>query len=395
MSREARETSIPRRELKESEERFRLLVESVRDYAIFMLDPDGHIVSWNKGAERIKGWSEAEILGRHFSTFYPREDIESGKPERELVLARQFGRVEDEGWRVRKDGSLFWADVVITALHDQGGNLRGFAKVTRDLTERIKREEAERHAVLHKEASRQKDEFLAIVSHELRTPLNVVTGQAAMLRSGTLTPDQADRAWNSLQRNLALQAQIIEDLLDVSRIVTGKLSLDERPIDVRALLDEALEEITPLAMSKGLQLGLTGPDVAVTIVGDAVRLRQVLTNLLGNAVKFTPAGGRVSLDWRVEGGWVDIRVSDTGIGIDSDFLSRVFDRFSQADTTSRREFTGLGLGLAIARELVMRHGGTIGAHSDGYGRGATFEIRLPLHRQTPDSQLPTPNSQVG
>jgi PAS domain S-box-containing protein len=382
MSREARaETAIPRRELKESEERFKLLVESVRDYAIFMLDPDGHIVSWNKGAERIKGWSQAEILGRHFSTFYPREDIESGKPERELVLARQFGRVEDEGWRVRKDGSLFWANVVITALHDHGGNLRGFAKVTRDLTERIKREEAERHAVLHKEASRQKDEFLAIVSHELRTPLNVVTGQAAMLRSGTLTPDQADRAWNSLQRNLALQAQIIEDLLDVSRIVTGKLSLDQRPIDIRILLDEALEEITSLAMSKGLQLGLTGPEVPATIIGDAVRLRQVLTNLLGNAVKFTPAGGRVSLDWRVEGGWVDIRVSDTGIGIDPDFLSQVFDRFSQADTTSRREFTGLGLGLAIARELVMRHGGTIGAHSDGHGRGATFQIRLPLAQE--------------
>jgi PAS domain S-box-containing protein len=379
MSREARaEPSIPRRELKESEERFKLLVESVRDYAIFMLDPDGHIVSWNKGAERIKGWTEAEVLGRHFSTFYPREDIESGKPERELVLARQFGRVEDEGWRVRKDGSLFWANVVITALHDQGGNLRGFAKVTRDLTDRIKREEAERHAMLHKEASRQKDEFLAMVSHELRTPLNVVTGQAAMLRSGTLTPDQAERAWNSLQRNLSLQAQIIEDLLDVSRIVTGKLSLDERPIDVRILLDEALEEITPLAMSKGLQLGITGTEAPATIIGDAVRLRQVLTNLLGNAVKFTPAGGRVSIDWRVEDGWVDIRVSDTGIGIDPDFLSQVFDRFSQADTTSRREFTGLGLGLAIARELVVRHGGTIAAHSDGTGRGSTFEIRLPL-----------------
>ncbi len=379
MSREARaDASVPRRVLKESEERFKLLVDSVRDYAIFMLDPDGHIASWNRGAERIKGWTEAEILGRHFSAFYPREDIESGKPERELVLARQFGRVEDEGWRVRKDGSLFWANVVITALHDPGGSLRGFAKVTRDLTERIQREEAERHAMLHKEASRQKDEFLAIVSHELRTPLNVVTGQAAMLRSGTLTPDQADRAWNSLQRNLALQAQIIEDLIDVSRIVTGKLSLDERPLDIRTLLDDALEEITPLAMSKGLQLALNGPEVPVTVIGDAIRLRQVLTNLIGNAVKFTPAGGRISMDSCVEGGWVIIRVTDTGIGIDPDFLSEVFDRFTQADTTAKREFAGLGLGLAIARELIVRHGGDISAHSDGHGRGSTFEIRLPI-----------------
>ncbi len=384
MSRDARAgASAPRRKLRESEERFKLLVDSVRDYAIFMLDPEGHVVSWNRGAERIKGWTEAEIVGRHFSTFYPKEDIEDGKPERELVLARQFGRVEDEGWRVRKDGSVFWANVVITALHDPSGTLRGFAKVTRDLTERIKREEAERRAILHKEASRQKDEFLAIVSHELRTPLNVVTGQAAMLRSGTLTPEQSERAWNSLQRNLALQAQIIEDLLDVSRIVTGKLSLEPRPLDVRKLLDDALEEITPLAMSKGLQLGLTGPDVAVTIVGDAIRLRQVLTNLLGNAVKFTPAGGRVSVESHTQDGWVDIKVTDTGIGIDQDFLSQVFDRFSQADTTARREFTGLGLGLAIARELIVRHGGQIRAHSDGRGRGATFEIRLPVASAPP------------
>ena len=379
MSREARaEAPGPGRELRESAEGFKLLVESVRDYAIFMLDPDGNVVSWNQGAERIKGWTEAEIVGRHFSSFYPEEDVERGKPERELVLARQFGRVEDEGWRVRKDGSLFWANVVITALHDQSGELRGFAKVTRDLTERVRREEAERHALLHKEASRQKDEFLAIVSHELRTPLNVVTGQAAMLRSGTLTPEQADRAWNSLQRNLALQAQIIEDLLDVSRIVTGKLSLDERPLEVRNVLDDALEEITPLAMSKGLQLGLTGPAVPVTINGDAIRLRQVLTNLLGNAIKFTPAGGRVAVDAHLDGAWVVIRVTDTGIGIDPDFLSQVFDRFSQADTTSRREFTGLGLGLAIARELIVRHGGRITARSDGRGQGSVFEIRLPV-----------------
>lgn len=365
-------------QLRESEERFKLLVESVRDYAIFMLDPEGHIVSWNAGAERIKGYTEAEIVGRHFSAFYPPEDIENGKPERELVLARQFGRVEDEGWRVRKDGSLFWANVVITALRDPAGELRGFAKVTRDLTERLAKEEAERHALLHKEASRQKDEFLAMVSHELRTPLNVVTGQAAMLRSGTLTSDQTDRAWNSLQRNLALQAQIIEDLIDVSRVVTGKLSLEEAPVDVRTLLEDALEEITPLAMSKGLQLALSGPEVPVTVIGDAIRLRQVLTNLLGNAVKFTSAGGRVSIDAHLEDEWIAIRVTDTGIGIEPAFLAQVFDRFTQADSTSRREFAGLGLGLAIARELVVRHGGRISAHSDGKGAGATFQIRLPI-----------------
>ena len=374
---------VARAALGESEQRFRLLVENVRDYAIFMLDPEGRVTSWNKGAERIKGYSEKEIIGRHFSVFYPKEDIESGKPERELVIARQFGQVEDEGWRLRKDGSPFWANVVITALHDSTGALRGFAKITRDLTERRAREEAERQSILHREASRQKDEFLAIVSHELRTPLNVVTGQAAMIRSGTLTPQQADRAWNSLQRNLALQAQIIEDLLDMSRVVSGKLALEQNPVEVCGLLEDALDETTPTAMSRGLQLALSTPEKPVTIIGDASRLRQVVTNLLTNAVKFTPAGGRVTVSATCQDDWVVIHVTDTGIGIEPEFLSRVFDRFVQADTTSRREFAGLGLGLAIARELIVRHGGTIDARSKGRGMGATFEIRLPLAPSPP------------
>jgi PAS domain S-box-containing protein len=364
--------------LRESEERFRLLVESVRDYAIFILDPDGHVASWNAGAERIKGYQAEEIIGQHFSKFYPPEDVAARKPYNELEIAKEVGRLEDEGWRVRKDGSLFWANVVITALFDKQGTLRGFAKVTRDLTERRAREEAERRAFLHQEASRQKDEFLAMVSHELRTPLNVTTGQAAMLRSGTLTPDQTDRAWASLLRNLALQAQIIDDLLDISRVVSGKLTLEEKPFDVGELLNESLEEITPQAMSKGLKLELTPPDAPAVVIGDAGRMKQVMTNLLSNAVKFTPAGGRISLTGHIEDGFVTIRVTDTGIGIEPDFVARVFDRFTQADTTSRREFAGLGLGLAIARELVNRHGGTIAAHSEGRGEGATFEVRLPI-----------------
>jgi PAS domain S-box-containing protein len=365
-------------QLRDSEEHFKLLVESVRDYAIFTIDQEGFVASWNAGAERIKGYDASEIIGKHFSAFYPPDEIAAGRPERQLARARELGRVEDEGWRLRKDGSLFWANVIITALYDDGGVLRGYAKVTRDLTERRVREAAERRALLHQEASRQKDEFLAIVSHELRTPLNVATGQAAMLRRGTLSAEQAERAWESLQRNLALQAQIVEDILDVSRVVTGKLVLDERSVDVRGLLNEALEEAGSSARPKGLQLDVSLPDREVAIVGDRARLLQVFSNILNNAVKFTSHGGRVTVTCVATEGLVEVRVADTGIGIDPEFLPRIFERFTQEDTTARREFAGLGLGLAIARELVARHGGTIGAESPGRGLGASFSVRLPL-----------------
>jgi hypothetical protein len=364
--------------LRESEERFRLLVENVRDYAIFMLDPTGVIASWNAGAERIKGYSAIEIIGRHFSIFYPAEDIAAGKPDWELGVAREQGRIEDEGWRLRKDGTRFWANVVITTLFGDTGEIRGFAKVTRDLTERRAREEAERRAALHVEASRLKDDFLAMVSHELRTPLNVAVGQAAMLRAGRIAPHQAERAWAALERNLALQARLIDDLLDLSRIVTGKLTLDLAPLDIAAVLRESVDEISETAKSRGVALRCDTPDAPVIVLGDVVRLRQVFLNLLSNAAKFTPPGGAIAAACAARDRVAEIHVIDTGIGISADVLPTVFDRFTQADQTTRREFGGLGLGLAIARELVMRHDGEITAASEGAGKGATFTVRLPL-----------------
>ncbi|HXW04146.1 MAG TPA: PAS domain-containing sensor histidine kinase [Vicinamibacterales bacterium] len=369
------------RRLIESEERFRLLVESVRDYAIFMLDPDGFITSWNLGAERIKGYRADEIVGRHFSIFYPAADIAARKPERQLAIAREEGRAEDEAWRLRKDGSPFWANVVLTALRDDTGELRGFAKVTRDLTDRVAREEAERAAALHATTSRMKDEFLAIVSHELRTPLNVVIGQAAMLQQGGLDPHQTRRAWESLQRNLRLQAQIVEDLLDVSRIVTGKLTLQPVRCDALAILREAVEEALPSAARQGVHLSVALPPGPADVNGDSGRLRQVFGNLLANAVKFTPGGGRIDVEATVHGDRLVTRITDTGIGMSPEFARSAFDRFSQADYSVRREHGGLGLGLAIAYDLTVRHGGTMSATSPGPGQGSTFLVTLPLlHR---------------
>lgn len=366
------------RSLVDTEVRFRLIVENVRDYAIFLLDPDGLVISWNPGAQRIYGYAADEILDRPFSTFYPPEDIAARKPELELDVARECGRVEDEGWRITRQGQRFWANAVITALFDQEGKLNGFGKITRDLTDRRVREEAERQAALHAEASRLKDDFLAIVSHELRTPLNVAIGQSQLLQRGALTPEQEQRAWASLNRNLQLQAKIVEDLLDVSRIVTGKLALENTRLDIIGLLREAVDSSEVTATGKGLRVQLSVPDAPVYVMGDTDRLRQVFGNLLSNAVKFTPEGGRIDVTVTPDGQMVSITVTDTGIGMEPEFVERAFDRFSQADFTTRREHSGLGLGLAIAHELTVRHGGTLTARSEGPGRGSLFEVRLPL-----------------
>jgi PAS domain S-box-containing protein len=367
---------IALRELRESEERFRLLVEHVQEYAIFLLDPDGKVASWNRGAERIKGYRADEILGHDFSRFYSAEDRAAGKPALALETARTAGRFESEGWRIRKDGSRFWANAVITALiHD--GELRGFAKITRDLTERRLKERAEQDAAVHEAANRVKDEFLATLSHELRTPLNVVMGQIARLRSGTLSAAQAERAWDAVERNTQTQLRVVEDLLDTSRILSGRLSLSMQAVGLGALIKAVLDETRPLFEAKSIRLQTRLQDA--TVIGDPARLRQIVNNVLSNALKHTPAGGSVDVDMVRVGGKVSITVTDTGSGIPADFLPRVFERFAQADSSMTRAHGGLGLGLSITKDLVERHRGTIEAQSDGPGKGATFVVRLPVH----------------
>jgi PAS domain S-box-containing protein len=365
-------------ELAQSEERFRVLVETVKDYAIFMLDPAGYIQSWNAGAERINGYTADEVIGRHFSIFFPESDRLARKPELELDTAAEHGRFEDESWRIRKDGSRFWSSIVITALRDEDGRVTGFAKVTRDLTERLAREEAERRAALHEEANRIKDDFLAIVSHELRTPLNVVYGSASMLQSGTLSPEGTARSWASLNRNLQMLMQIIDDLLDISRIVTGKLALEVERLDAVALLREIIEEFKAPAEARGVELSITCDGKSAWIEADRGRFRQIFSNLLSNALKFTTEGGRIDVHCTSSDDTLRLEVIDTGIGIDPEFLPRLFERFSQGDATVQRTHAGLGLGLAITRELVSRHGGSVTATSGGPGRGATFTVVLPL-----------------
>ncbi len=357
--------------LRQSEEMFRLLVEGVKDYAIFMLDPDGFIVSWNKGAETIKGYTAEEIIGQHFSRFYPLDAIARNWPQRELQIARQEGRFEEEGWRLRKDGTPFWANVLITCLQDETGQLRGFAKVTRDLSDRKRLEALE-------SAERQMNEFLAMLGHELRNPLAPIRNAVAMMQESELSPSQLTWARDVIDRQITHLARLVDDLLDVGRITSGKISLRKEPMALVPVLHGAIESSRPLIEARRHTFETTLPDDSLRIVGDPTRLSQVVLNLLNNAAKYTPEGGHIRLTVEKERGDVVIRVRDTGIGIPADLLPKVFDLFIQGDRSLDRSQGGLGIGLTLVRQLVQMHSGSIQAHSEGPGRGAEFVVRLPL-----------------
>jgi PAS domain S-box-containing protein len=361
----------------ESEERFRFLVERIKDYAILMLDPQGRIVSWNAGAESIQGYTANETIGRHFSCFYTPEDIESGQPDEELRTAASRGQSEEEGWRVRRDGSRFWAAVLIAATRDGGGNLRGFSTITRDLTERRRTEEqlvAERRRA--EEANIAKSEFLAAMSHEIRTPMNAILGMADMLWESPLDPDQMQYVEVFRRAGSSLLA-LINDILDLSKIEAGHLELEPVEFDLEEVVDQAIESMAVKARAKGIVLLCRlSPRVANAILGDPTRLRQILINLLGNAVKFTDAGEVVLTVQNAEtgqSGEIEFAVSDTGIGIPAEKLETIFDNFTQADSSTTRKYGGTGLGLGISRRLVERMGGRLTAASS-VGKGSTFRF---------------------
>jgi len=368
--------------LRESEERFRVLVRSVKDYGIFMLDPDGRVVSWNEGARRIKGYEAEEILGKHFSTFYPPDVAASGHPTRELAMARRDGRYEEEGWRIRKDGSRFWASVVITPLFGEHGDLMGYAKVTRDLTERRlaqQREVDDARRLAEVEASnRAKTGFLAAMSHELRTPLNAIAGYAQLMQEGVggdvsdQHRDYLTRIRNSQQHLLG----IVNDLLNYSRMEAGGVVYERELVFAHEVVEGVLAMVTPQIERKQLRLrrGACPPDVAA--IADRLKVEQVVLNLLSNAVKFTPEGGTITVLCGREDQTVTISVRDTGPGIPEDKLEVIFDPFVQLGRTLTSKHEGAGLGLAISRDLARAMDGDVRVRSIE-GEGATFTLSLP------------------
>ena len=369
--------------LGQAEERLRILLDSVHDYAICMLDLQGDVVSWNHGAERVFGYQADAIIGRNISVFYPPSERDVNAPAEHLRIALEEGRFECDSLRVRFGGSAFDALVLLMPMRAADGAPRGFALVVQDITERKRLEDSLRtRAEQLAAANRAKEDFLATLSHELRTPLNAMLGWTRLLRMGKLDEPARSRALETIERNAHVQEQLIADILDVSRIVTGRLRLDLRPIELAPVVDAALETLQPSAAAKGVDLSCT---LARTgkVLGDPDRLQQVIWNLLSNAIKFTPAGGRVSVALTRSGAAAIIAVSDTGEGISSSLLPYVFDRFTQGDSSVTRLHGGLGLGLSIVRHIVELHGGQVSARSEGAGCGATFSVKLPLRTIPP------------
>ena len=368
---------------RETDSLFRLLVESLRDYAIFALDPTGRVLTWNPGAQRFKGYAADEIIGRHFSTFYPPTDIAAGKPEWELEVAAREGRFEDEGWRLRKDGTRFWANVVITAMRNSAGTLIGFAKITRDLTERRLADERAiedaRRVARSDEASRAKSGFLAAMSHELRTPLNAIGGYAdlLLLNVGGAMSEQHRQYIHRIRSSQQHLLSIINDILNFSRIEAARVSFEIASVSLCEVIEAVTPMVEPQATAKRLPIQHpTGRDAAA--VADRARVEQILLNLLSNAVKFTEPGGRIELACERIGDRVALRVRDSGVGIPPADLDSIFEPFVQVGRSLTSPHEGTGLGLAISRDLARAMNGDLEVEST-VGKGSHFTLWLPAY----------------
>jgi PAS domain S-box-containing protein len=382
--------------LRESERRFRDTLESAQLVSV-LLDLEGRVTFCNDYLADLTGYRKADIIGQPwFDVFIPPDKAAAGKRSFFENIKRGQIPAHDENEILTRQGErrlISWNSML---LRDLQGNLIGTSSIGNDLTEHRKGEKERLH-VLQREraaradaeaANRMKDDFLATLSHELRTPLTAMLGWARLLRSGDLDQETSARAVETIESNAHLQAQLIEDLLDVSRIMMGKLRLGVRPVDLALVIEASLDAVRPAAKAKSIRLLRTLDPATGFVSGDPDRLQQVVWNLLSNAVKFTPANGQVEVILEKLDSFAQITVRDTGKGIRAEFLPHVFDRFRQADSSSTRVHGGLGLGLAIVRSLVELHGGTVHAESPGEGKGATFFVRLQLMgSQDPHSPL--------
>ena len=364
--------------LHDTAEQFHILVDSVEEYAIYLLDSNGNVVTWNTGAEKIKGYSAQEIIGKNFASFYTADDVAAGRPQRNLREACRRGYIRDQGLRVRKDGSTFEAEVIVTALRDDAGKIRGFSKVTRDITDQIRSREFEAEKIAAQKASKAKDDFLAALSHELRTPLTPTLAAAIyLLDNAEKLPPEFVEDIEIIKRNVQLQARLIDDLLDLTRIARGKLHLELEDCNAHTIIENALETAHSAIAAKQLKIATELKAKEYHILADCIRLQQVFWNLINNAVKFTPQGGQITIRTLSDkNARFHFEITDTGIGIEQQRLNSLFQPFEQADASVNRQFGGLGLGLAISKRLVDLHHGRIEAESRGRSFGATFKVTL-------------------
>lgn len=367
-------------------EKYKLLVDSVQDYAIFWMDDKGYIKTWNKGAEKLKGYKPEDIIGKHFSKFYLPDDIEARKPWKALEVAARMGRAETEGWRLRKDGSKFWASVIITALYDDNLKLVGYAKVTRDLTERKQHEDElmQANAILRTQQAElqllnnAKDEFISLASHQLRTPATAIKQLLGLFTEGFL-PDVGEqhleiikKAYDSNERQLA----IVSSLLKVAQVDAGKLILQQGDCNLKQLLESIIEDFRDSFKVKKQAVALFIHDPGLMIRADSQHLRMALENLVSNASKYTYANGSVTITVSKVRSWVRISVADNGVGIAPRDLDGLFEKFRRIPNDLSEQVGGSGLGLYWAHKVITLHGGRIDVESE-VNEGTTFNVYLP------------------
>jgi PAS domain S-box-containing protein len=381
--------------------RLAAIVESTDD-AVIAKDLNGVITNWNPGAERLYGYTAREMIGKPIAILIPPD-----RPDEEPAILAKLRRGERidhyETIRMAKDGTQINVSLTVSPIRNAAGKVIGASKIARDISEQ-KRAEQEREQLLARErvareeaeiANRAKDEFLAVLSHELRTPLTAMLGWLAIMRGHRLDQKTTEHAIETIERNAQAQAQLIEDLVDVSRIVGGKLNLEVRPINLLPAIKAAIEVVRPAADAKSISIEINCDSSVGPVSGDPARLQQVIWNLLANAVKFTPKGGTVQVNFQQVESSAEITIRDTGVGISADFLPHVFERFRQAESAVTRSHRGMGLGLAIVRHLVELHGGTVTAASEGEDQGATFTIWLPLAASTQHTLASAVNFEKG
>ena len=372
------------------EARFRTLVQNLRDYAIFMLNAAGIITEWTEGAELVKGYKAQEVLGKHLEVFYTAEDREAKVPHRELEQAAQQGRAEREGWRITRSGERIWVNEIATAIYDSAGSLTGYTKISRNLTEKKRAEDSLR------EADRRKDQFLATLAHELRNPLAPLRNGLAIIRMSDKPNSPLQPTLQMMERQLAHLVRLVDDLLDVARISTGKVSLRKGLVSLQQVLAASIEATHSLIESRQHQLTVapeTGPEDLV-VEGDFDRLAQVFSNLISNAAKYMEPGGKISIHLERQSDAVTVTVRDQGIGIPEAELQHVFDIFSQVRNHQHHALGGLGIGLSLVKSLVHLHGGRVYAHSGGPGLGSEFVVKLPLASTATVSRTANSNSEA-
>lgn len=363
-----------------------MLVESVQDYAIFFMDADGYIRTWNKGAEKNKGYTQDEIIGKHFSIFYSEQDNLDQKPERELIIAKKVGRVEDEDWRYRKDGSKFWANVVITALYDDQGKLHGFAKVTRNLTERKVNEDSLRSAnSLLQEQQKElqllnesKDEFISLASHQLRTPATAIKQLLGLILEGFEgeVPQNLRRLLEKTYESNERQINIVNSLLKVAQVDSGKVILRKRPVDLNGIVISLVKQYAGVFKEKNQSISVDLQKDPLFGFVDEQYYRMALENILDNASKYTEDGGVITVSSATIDEDAIVSIADTGVGISPEHINSLFAKFNRIPNDLSHKVAGSGLGLYWVEKVIDLHQGTIRVESE-LKKGATFFVSVP------------------